>query len=210
MCERSDKCILWLDHELPEDEAGDVRLHVQTCAECRRRLAAYRNISAAIGGYCDAAIESYARASVSTWTSMLAAAAAVVLLVVANGHVARERGQRPVSSATVTAMSSPALAQHNKGQANVRAVVAVPPTPAHKRSRTIPKVSVVRDGGSAQQTQNLNPTGNASWIPAPAAVEIAIPAEAMFAPGALPQGVSFRAELVIAADGSAQQLRLHP
>ena len=210
MCDRSDKLILWLDLELPQDEADDLQVHVQTCVECRRCLAAYQHVSDSIGAYCDAAIESLTRPSLSIWTSMLAAAAAIVFVVVGNGHLARERGQRPVSSATVTAVSSPTLAQHNEGQPNVRAVLNAPPAPAHKRSRTIPSVSLVRDGGSAQQTQSLNPTRNASWIPAPAAVEIAIPAEAMFAPGALPQGVSFSAELVIAADGSAQQLRLHP
>ena len=51
---------------------------------------------------------------------------------------------------------------------------------------------------------------NASWVPPAPTIQIAIPAEAMFAPGAVPQGVSFTAELSIAADGSAQQLRLRP
>jgi len=210
MCERSDKLILWLDHELPQDEANDLRLHVQTCAECRRCLDDYQHVSDSIGAYCDAAIESPARLSLSTWTSMLAAAAAVLFLVVANGHIARGPGQRPLPSAAVTAVSSPILAHHNEGQPNVRAALDVPPAPAHKLSRTIPTVSLVRGGGSAQKTQSLNPAQNASWIPAQAAVEIAIPAEAMFAPGAVPQGVSLSAELVIAPDGSAQQLRLRP
>jgi hypothetical protein len=41
------------------------------------------------------------------------------------------------------------------------------------------------------------------------AIEIAIPADAMFPPGAVPTGMSFMAELTIAADGTALQLGLH-
>jgi hypothetical protein len=39
-------------------------------------------------------------------------------------------------------------------------------------------------------------------------VQIAIPAEAMFPPGAAPNEMNFIAELTIAADGSVQQVRL--
>jgi hypothetical protein len=40
------------------------------------------------------------------------------------------------------------------------------------------------------------------------AIEIAIPAEAMFPPGAVPNGMNFIAELRIAPDGSVKQVRL--
>jgi hypothetical protein len=39
-------------------------------------------------------------------------------------------------------------------------------------------------------------------------VQIAIPAEAMFPPGAMPKGLNFVAELSIAPDGSVKQVRL--
>ena len=52
--------------------------------------------------------------------------------------------------------------------------------------------------------------GEANWLPAEPAIEIAIPADAMFPPGALPEGVNFTANISIAADGSAQQVRLQP
>jgi anti-sigma factor RsiW len=48
------------------------------------------------------------------------------------------------------------------------------------------------------------------WAPAEPAIQIAIPAEAMFPPGAIPEGVNFIADVSIAADGSAQRLRLRP
>jgi anti-sigma factor RsiW len=49
-----------------------------------------------------------------------------------------------------------------------------------------------------------------SWIPAEPAIQIAIPAAAMFPPGAVPDGLTFIADVTIAADGSAQRLRLRP
>ncbi len=48
----------------------------------------------------------------------------------------------------------------------------------------------------------------AKWQPMETAVQIAIPAEAMFPPGAMPKGLSFVAELSIAPDGSVRQVRL--
>jgi hypothetical protein len=212
MCDRSDKLIFWLDHELPQHEAADFQRHLQTCAECRCCLAAYQHVSDSINAYCDAAIESPVRQWLPSWTPVLGATAAavVVFLVVAHGPIARGPGERPLPSASSTAASSPTLVHHNGGQPEVRAALDPSPAPAHKRSRTIPAVLPVQVGTSRLQTHGLNPAQNANWILGQAAVEIAIPAEAMFAPGAVPQGVSFSAELVIAPDGSAQQLRLRP
>ena len=47
-----------------------------------------------------------------------------------------------------------------------------------------------------------------SWQPTETAVEIAIPAEAVLPPGAMPEGMNFIAELSIAPDGSVKQIRL--
>jgi hypothetical protein len=41
-------------------------------------------------------------------------------------------------------------------------------------------------------------------------IQIAIPADEMFPPGAVPEGMHFVADLTIAADGSAERLRLRP
>src|SRR5712692_7286944 len=41
-------------------------------------------------------------------------------------------------------------------------------------------------------------------------IQIAIPAEALFPPGAVPEGFQFMADVSIGADGSAQSLRLRP
>jgi hypothetical protein len=49
-----------------------------------------------------------------------------------------------------------------------------------------------------------------NWAPSAPAIQIAFPAEAIFPPGAVPQGFDFVADVSIAADGSAQQLNLRP
>jgi hypothetical protein len=48
------------------------------------------------------------------------------------------------------------------------------------------------------------------WRPSEPAVEIIIPAEAMYPPGAVPAGFSFIADVSFAADGSPHALRLWP
>ena len=42
------------------------------------------------------------------------------------------------------------------------------------------------------------------------AIQIAIPADAMFPPGAVPEGVTYIANLSLTSDGSVQGLRLQP
>ena len=41
-------------------------------------------------------------------------------------------------------------------------------------------------------------------------IQIAIPADEMFPPGAVPEGIHFVADLTIAPDGSAERLQLRP
>lgn len=49
---------------------------------------------------------------------------------------------------------------------------------------------------------------NTNWALAEPSIQIAIPVEAMFPPGAVPEGITFIADLSVAADGSVQGLRL--
>jgi hypothetical protein len=48
------------------------------------------------------------------------------------------------------------------------------------------------------------------WSPTQPAVQIVIPAEGMFPPGAVPEGFSFVANVSIGPDGSPLALRLRP
>ena len=185
MCDLSDKLIAWLDQELPSHEAAGLQQHVGGCQECRGCLAVYKEIDETINEYCDARIEPPARRALPRRMPVLTAAAAVVALLFLLPRTNIEQ-HPPQIQVTVNA---PAIVPE--------APRTVVPTPLRKSTHR-------RHVAAPAQIQN------ASWIPAQPAVQIAIPAEAMFAPGAVPQGVSFSADLTIASDGSAQRLRLRP
>jgi anti-sigma factor RsiW len=193
MCDFSEKLVAWLDRELPETEAAEVQGHIHTCKECASQLRAYREINEAIEGYCDASMDSHTGREriLPGWAPALAAVAACVVLFLLYPHV---RGERRVPAPAATA-----------SVATVRetpiAVPAAIDTNVHHRP------AAKRHGVARPDTQG---TPTATWMPAEPAIQIAIPAEAMFAPGAVPQGISFTAELTIAPDGSAEQLRLRP
>jgi hypothetical protein len=196
MCDFSVRLVPWLDRELAEPEAAGVELHLRTCSECRNSLAAYKELDQAILAYCNATVPAAVHRGFSMWTPvLLAAAAAALLLLFPHGHIDRDRPQLQAAA------SSPAVLEP--------AAQRAPHTSVIKSVTTGVRRPVIK---SVHLPQVVAPakTQNAEWIPAQPAIQIAIPAEAMFAPGAVPQGVSFTAELSIAADGSAQQLRLRP
>jgi hypothetical protein len=140
----------------------------------------------------------------------------VFFLLISHGWL-----ERRFAGGAVTANASPGLApqsvtQRNDGQVEKRTPVEMPSGLTQKRvlpshevaiggasSETAPASQMVSGSRDVDQAQNMN------WAPEPA-VQIGIPAEAMFAPGTVPQGVSFSAELRLAADGSAHELRLQP
>jgi anti-sigma factor RsiW len=202
MCNRSDMLIAWLDHELPPNEAAELEQHLEACADCRSCLHAYKEVSKSIDAYCDAAVESGTRREpLPRWVPVLSVAAAAVALLLFFPSQRVER-RPPQASVPVAAAASP-------GNIATSALAAAPydladsgkkPPAAILTKRPILKPHIV----APVQVQNAN------WMPVEPAIQIAIPADAMFAPGAVPQGVTFTAELSIAADGSAQQLRLRP
>lgn len=183
MCDHSASLIAWLDRELPEAEAADVQRHLEVCASCRGRLRAYAEASRAFDAYCEATMASEAPRRLPRWaavSSVAAAAAAVAFLL-----LAFPRTRVPLPLAHVPSATTPA--------AVVLETSPAPATAAHRRRLVAPP-------------QNQE----AGWLPAELAIQIAIPAEAIFPPGAVPDGVSFVADVSIAADGSAQRLSLHP
>jgi anti-sigma factor RsiW len=196
MCEGSEKLIAWLDNELPKDEAADVQRHLEECADCRERVESYRKVSSAIHAYCDAAMESDSpRGVASRWTAAVCgvAAAVAMLLVLQRGRVETRAPEVPAVLTASATTSAGAAAEAPR--------VAASDKSAHR-------VRGVRRLAAAPQRNGV--ASNVNWVPAEPAVQIAFPADAMFAPGAVPQGVSFAAELTIGPDGSAQQLRLRP
>lgn len=185
MCDDSGKLIAWLDGELGDERMAEVQGHLQECLECRTQLANYRQVSKAFDVYCDAAVAAELLRRQPRWVSALPATAAVALAVTLAVIMFRP-SVKPTSPAPL----------HAEVVARPDAVPETTQT-ASKPTRRLHMASHAR----AQA---------ANWLPPEPAIEIAIPAEAMFPPGALPEGVNFTADVSFGPDGSAQQIRLRP
>ncbi|HWZ97059.1 MAG TPA: zf-HC2 domain-containing protein [Candidatus Dormibacteraeota bacterium] len=186
MCDVQPKLIAWLDRELSAEKAAGVERHIERCEECRSRQAAYEQVDETFDAYCDAVMAAKLRPRIPRWVPVLASAmvaAGALFLIFPRTRVEPP----PVLTPTIAAASVP-----------VPVFVQTPSAQEPAPRKTIRKRRVV----APMQVQAAN------WQPTETAVQIAIPAEAMFAPGAMPKGMNFIAELSIAPDGSVKQIRL--
>jgi anti-sigma factor RsiW len=208
MCDFSGRLIAWLDKELPEEEAAVVERHLQVCLECQTGLVAYQQASRTFDAYCDAEITSERRRSMPRWIPVMSAGAAAAVAIAAmfltspRGRVVRP----PINSQT--AHSSRAT---DPGVPAAHPVVALqtPPSAVSRVKRVDRRNAVAppqRRSAGAAPAQIYN----AGALPAEPAIEITIPSDAMFPPGAVPEGVSFVADVTLGTDGSAERLRLQP
>jgi hypothetical protein len=184
MCEFDKRLIAWIDCETEAVEALEIERHLRVCTACSARAREYREVSRSFADYCGA-IASRKSSRPLRWaafsaTAVLAATAAVVMLMLSQG-VDLLPFQPPVVA------EAPAMA--------LRTTSVNPVVPAKLMRRPLR----ARRAEVPQPAWSLEPS-----------IEIAIPIEAVFAPGAVPPGFSFAAELSIANDGSARALRLRP
>jgi hypothetical protein len=186
MCDFSGRLVAWMDRELPEREAADVERHVRECSECRGRADAYEHVSRAIVAYCDVSMEKKTRRRLKRWVPLLASAAAAAVLVMVFHPVFHPTTVKQMPVPPQVAHAGPTVIVETETETAPRLVKKV-----HRRHVTVPMK-----------------TPNATWASAEPAIQIAIPAEAMFPPGAVPEGITFIADLSMAADGSVQGLRL--
>jgi anti-sigma factor RsiW len=184
MCDYSGKLVAWLDRELGDEEIAEVQRHIQECAECRMQVGKYQQASKSFDAYCDAVVTAKMRPRIPRWLPVLSTAGVLAIAATVVLVLLRPRVELPVPPAAAVAAAPPAVAGEPK---------PVPNKVVHRRHAP-PRV----------QAQNMN------WFPAEPAIQIAIPAESMFPPGALPEGVNFTADVSLAADGSARQIRLRP
>ena len=198
MCEYSEKLIAWLDHELSGDETARVEQHVRDCHECRSQAEAYRGVSGTFDAYCDAVMESTARGRMPRWVPVLSSVAAVVFAAVLLLFVWNTR-RAPVVPPAVKNSPPAALVEPV-----VKSVVEPIPEVTSAAAPTVNRSVHHRREPVRVLSENAN------WVPAEPAIEIVVPAESMFPPGAVPDGFAFTAHLSLAADGSAQQIRLRP
>jgi len=191
MCDSSGKLIAWLDHELPENEAADVERHVRSCAECQSNVNAYEEAGSVFDAYCGAVLESKTQRRLPRWTPVLASAAATAAAV----GLMLAFWPAPVEK----------LPLHSPGVAAPPAIAfrgGLTPNTRNPRRRVVAPVQ--------NEMRNREQTEDENWMAAQPAIQIAIPGDAMFPPGAVPEGVSFVAYLNVAADGSAERLHLRP
>lgn len=190
MCDFSGRLIAWLDHELGEAEAADVERHVRACRDCRKCVTAYKGVSSTFEAYCEATMRAQERRGAAHLATVVwGAAAAVAVAVVAVLFAFPERRVEWLAVHGPVVAASPAVLAGG--------------VPGSKE----PKVKVRRRHPAAAGPAQKQ---NAQWQAEDPAIQIAIPAEAIFPPGAFPEGVNFVADLNVAADGSAQQLRVQP
>lgn len=183
MCEYSQKLIPWIDCELADDETPEIQRHIEDCVECRSQLANYERVSGTFDAYCDAVMAVNSRRKHPSWLPALSAAAAAISATLML-FILHTRLAPPALPPAVAADAPPAL---------ILEKTPVASKPLHHRPTSAPV-----------HVQSAN------WLPAEPAIQIAIPAESMFPPGAVPEGVNFTADVSFGPDGSAEQLGLRP
>jgi hypothetical protein len=207
MCEFDEKLIAWLDGELPALEAAEVGRHLESCVECRSSVEGYKRVSRELQTFCDAAVASSVRREALKWVAAASAAgtvAALLALLLVWPRVRVEPRELHVSQGVLQTASRP-----------FPAVAETPGPPLFRAGEKTYR------GHSGRRPKNFAENRNAPRIPAqkenirPAMpnepiFEIAIPAEDIFPPGAVPDGVNFVADVAIATDGSAERVRLRP
>lgn len=188
MCNYSTKLIAWLDRELEPEQMAEIEQHLGDCGECRLNIAKYERVSKIFDDYCGAVVNAEPDRDQRRWIPILSAAAAILVLVATAAVLLRTRVQ-PVPPSP-TAIVQPARPPRVPEPATPQAIAMGP-------RRATPKVV---------RTQ----AGDWLLLPPQPAVEVAIPADSMFPPGAVPEGVGFIADVNFASDGSARQMRLWP
>lgn len=200
MCEFSEKLVAWIDGELSSEEAAEVQRHLGGCPECRDRAHAYKHVSAEFDAYCDEMTASSVKRRANPWTAVTAAAGAVASLVALCFVWPSAPVQPPafhVSQKEAAVAAFPVVAEHT------------PPLPVHpirklSRREVDRPVQVRSEGVTRVQSQV------AYSVPEGPVIQISIPADEVFPPGAVPQGMGFVADVTLAADGSAESMSLRP
>jgi hypothetical protein len=175
-----------------------VERHLEACSEGRIEVDAYKRVSGEFDAYCDEAMTSNVRHGDPRWVPVVSAVGAVAAVVALFFVWPRTPVQPPafLSSKVVVSVSA---ADTTEGlPARVRSIQKI-----HRRQVVTP-VQIHNTIVPTVQNQDAYIPTNEPMI------QIAIPADEMFPPGAVPEGIHFTADLTIAADGSAERLRLSP
>jgi hypothetical protein len=198
MCDYSGKLIAWLDHELPAEEASEVERHLEACAECRSGVDAYKRVSGEFDAYCDETVASNVRHEELRWLPVVSAtgavAAALALFLVWPRTPVQPPTFHPLQEAVAASAPDGAIVLPGR----------VSPIQRVHRRQVVTPVQIQNAIAAPEQNRNVY------FVPDEPMIQIAIPADEMFPPGAVPEGMHFAADLTIAPDGSVERLRLRP
>jgi anti-sigma factor RsiW len=198
MCDFSGKLIAWMDRELVEEESAAVERHLETCSECRSEVHTYKRVSSEFDAYCDDEMTSNVRHGDPRWVPMVSAVGAVAAIVALFFVWPRMPVQPPPFQPSNGVESASAGVIAKGLPAPVRPIQKI-----HRRQVVTPVQIHNPIVAPVQNHDAYTPTNEPM-------IQIAIPADEMFPPGAVPEGIHFAADLTIAADGSAERLRLSP
>ena len=221
MCDDSKRLIAWMDGELGESESAEVEQHVRACAACQECVASYEAASRDFASYYETTTQARPVAhsrKIAPWVPVAAAIATVAAMLVI-AFVVRAAKQAPTVQ---QAAAAPA-----KSNAGMETLVVHPPvkqdgmadkesTKAESPQELKRSARPVRVGTTSSHalTPGVSDTGSGSaktdWAMAEPAIQIAIPADAMFPPGAVPEGVTYIANVSLGGDGRVQGIRLQP
>jgi anti-sigma factor RsiW len=216
MCDLSKMLLAWIDGELTAEDAANLEHHLPICVECRNRAEEYRRVSRTFEAYCETYSETFIvskpRREFARWLPAISAAmtmAAVVILLVLfspRAPVLRWPVRAPMPAHNTAMNSLPVQTAQAATNAEQPEGTKLPGGPQQRRR--VRPVSKEESQAAHSSAQTPPPQVNA-LLPAPA-VEIAIPADALFPPGAVPPGVVFTADVTIAPDASAQEISFRP
>lgn len=199
MCDFPGNWTAWMDRELAPEESERMRQHLENCAECRDRFHSYLQVSVELGAFCEEQWVSRSRRTGNRWMPAVylggATAAVVAMLLLA----AWPRVQTPAHLAEKSPVSISAVSPEQTPAAPAREVERARRRQAPAAIRQVQRVSrqVVADDVT-------------SATPSEPVIEISIPGDELFPPGAVPPGMRFAAYLSIAPDGSADRMRVQP
>jgi anti-sigma factor RsiW len=191
MCDDSRKLVAWIDGELSGEEMADMERHLGECSECRMRLGKYQQVSKAFDDYCDAVASVKASGRKPRMVAGLSLAAAALLAATVGWVLLRPHSER---------LRTPAP----------QAIAALPPVQLEAPAAL--NEAVHRGHTSPQEKEkaaSLRRPRAPILAPEPA-IQIAIPAESIFPPGAVPEGINFTADVSFGPDGTTRQIRLQP
>ena len=203
MCEYSKRLIAWMDGELAESEAAEVEQHVRACPACGKCVSACEEICREFAAYYAAFTQTRPvarRQKVSGWVPIAASVAAVAAMLMI-AFMTRSAKQVP------TIQQKAAISSTVETSPIAHAVLASP-SAAEDHYRPYRQQKAIRVG-QPRRTTKLE-SRKAEWAMIEPAIQIAIPAEAMFPPGAVPEGVTYIANVSLGPDGLVQGIRLQP